>query len=332
MNNKPSFRIPVLVNNAHWKDMKSRLDYLTKWFSPKVDIQFVPTEVAITPLPFELWSPNTYGINLDFLQKVLGPYIDGGVGGIFLTNSSEWRGGMLNGATDINRRPLTIQTHADESEVLYNRSDIPALENLLTHELMHFFYAITGQKDMTHTWDGALLVQCLADLDFSTKPSQIQIIKTTLAGLYNQLKILMGKVNDLEILEHAMILVESADATHPDGNDNAEGDKGLINHAYGCLQIRKGAVTDVNQVWGTSYQPQDFLNNRPLSIKALETYWNRYATEKRIGRPVTNEDRARIWNGGPNAWVKPQADAVKEGKLQKYVNDVNAAISRLKNV
>jgi len=38
--------------------------------------------------------------------------------------------------------------------------------------------------------------------------------------------------------------------------------------------------------------------------KVILAYWNRYATERRIGRPVTNEDRARIHNGGPNGWKK----------------------------
>ena len=35
--------------------------------------------------------------------------------------------------------------------------------------------------------------------------------------------------------------------------------------------------------------------------------WNtilRYANEKRLGRKVTNEDRARIHNGGPNGYKK----------------------------
>ena len=30
-----------------------------------------------------------------------------------------------------------------------------------------------------------------------------------------------------------------------------------------------------------------------------------YATEKRLGRPVTDQDRARIHNGGPNGWKSP---------------------------
>lgn len=48
---------------------------------------------------------------------------------------------------------------------------------------------------------------------------------------------------------------------------------------------------------------EDVLNDE-YARKVILAYWNRYATERRIGRPVTNEDRARIHNGGPNGWKK----------------------------
>ena len=35
---------------------------------------------------------------------------------------------------------------------------------------------------------------------------------------------------------------------------------------------------------------------------------DRYATEKRLGRPVTIEDIARIHNGGPNGYKKQATD------------------------
>ena len=42
--------------------------------------------------------------------------------------------------------------------------------------------------------------------------------------------------------------------------------------------------------------------NKSYSEKIVRAYMNRYATKKRIGRPVTDEDRARIHNGGPNGF------------------------------
>jgi hypothetical protein len=38
--------------------------------------------------------------------------------------------------------------------------------------------------------------------------------------------------------------------------------------------------------------------------RVFAAYMARYATERRLGRPVTDEDRARIWNGGPSGWKK----------------------------
>ena len=103
---------------------------------------------------------------------------------------------------------------------------------------------------------------------------------------------------DKKDLVSALIEVESQ------GNDNAIGDHHLADKAYGCLQIRKPCVDDVNRAFGTSYKAQDMLGNRELSKTIFERYMSLYATEKAIGRAVTDEDRARIWNGGPTGWKR----------------------------
>lgn len=115
-------------------------------------------------------------------------------------------------------------------------------------------------------------------------------------------------------LVRAMILTESSDKFHPNGNDFAIGDKTLFNKAYGCLQIRKLVCDDVNRVYGLQRKAQDMLGQRALSIDTMEKYWSIWATPKHIGRPVTDEDRARIWNGGPNGWRNP--------KTVRYWNEV----------
>lgn len=97
-------------------------------------------------------------------------------------------------------------------------------------------------------------------------------------------------------LQQALIQVESG------GDDNAVGDKNLANHAYGCLQIREPVCIDVNRVYGTEHHAQDMLGNRSLSLETFERYMAIYATQKRLGRAPTDQDRARIWNGGPNGY------------------------------
>jgi hypothetical protein len=97
-------------------------------------------------------------------------------------------------------------------------------------------------------------------------------------------------------LVDALIQVESG------GDDFAEGDKHLADHAFGCLQIRSPVCIDVNQRFGTNIKPEDMLGNRALSIDTFAKYMQIYATAGRLGRPVTDEDRARIWNGGPNGY------------------------------
>lgn len=94
-------------------------------------------------------------------------------------------------------------------------------------------------------------------------------------------------------LIEAMIQVES-------GCDLAAiGDKGLKNTAYGCLQITQPYMTDA---LGPNRKAEETLHNKDLSIQAMNAYMTRYATARRLGRPATAQDIARIHNGGPNGW------------------------------
>lgn len=97
-------------------------------------------------------------------------------------------------------------------------------------------------------------------------------------------------------LVKALIKVESG------GVDTAIGDRHLKDMAYGCLQIRKPVCIDVNRTFGTALTPKMMLGNRQLSIDTFYRYMTIYATTKRLGRTPTDEDRARMWNGGPSAW------------------------------
>ncbi|MDD4352669.1 MAG: peptidoglycan-binding protein [Candidatus Gracilibacteria bacterium] len=114
-------------------------------------------------------------------------------------------------------------------------------------------------------------------------------------------------------LVDALIMVESG------GDDRAIGDKNLTNKAYGCLQIRKPYVDDVNKALGTSYKAEDCLGNRNLSIKIFNAYMAIYATPERLGRPVMDQDVSRVHNGGPNGWRIPATIPYWE-KVKKYLN------------
>ena len=99
-------------------------------------------------------------------------------------------------------------------------------------------------------------------------------------------------------LVKAIIQVESG------GLDTAIGDHHLADKAYGCMQIRKPVCIDVNRAYGTSLSPEGMLGNRQLSIDTFYKYMSLYATTKLIGRAPTDQDRARIWNGGPTGWKR----------------------------
>jgi hypothetical protein len=92
----------------------------------------------------------------------------------------------------------------------------------------------------------------------------------------------------------ALLAVESG------GNDRAVGDHG---RAIGALQIHAAVVEDVNRIHGTRYTHAGMARRRD-AVAVATLYLGTYATQERLGRPVTDEDRARIWNGGPDGWRK----------------------------
>jgi hypothetical protein len=95
-------------------------------------------------------------------------------------------------------------------------------------------------------------------------------------------------------LVSALIQVESS------GRDNVVGDAG---QAFGPLQIHREMVDDINRLYGTSYTHRDMFN-RAKAVDVCHKYLDFYGSEKRLGRPPTSQDHARIWNGGPAGWKR----------------------------
>tara|TARA_Y100000310_G_scaffold207004_1_gene207426 strand:+ start:151 stop:501 length:351 start_codon:yes stop_codon:yes gene_type:complete len=80
-------------------------------------------------------------------------------------------------------------------------------------------------------------------------------------------------------------------------SDCPEGDGG---DATGPLQIHRCCWEDVKK----DEEVYEDCEGLDYSLVVFDRYMARYATVKRIGRAVTNEDKARIWNGGPNGFKK----------------------------
>jgi len=97
----------------------------------------------------------------------------------------------------------------------------------------------------------------------------------------------------------ALLAVESG------GNNHAIGDHG---RAIGALQIHAAVVADVNRIHGTRYTHAGMVRRRD-AVTVATLYLGTYATRERLGRPVTDVDRARIWNGGPNGWRRTTTEA-----------------------
>jgi hypothetical protein len=84
------------------------------------------------------------------------------------------------------------------------------------------------------------------------------------------------------------------------GNRLAVGDS---HRSLGVLQIQSAVITDVNRIYGYRFDHQDAYDVTSSKV-ILASYLNHYCTKERLGREPTEEDAARIWNGGPDGWRK----------------------------
>jgi hypothetical protein len=113
---------------------------------------------------------------------------------------------------------------------------------------------------------------------------------------------------NLTALFLAIVAVESG------GNVNAIGDNGK---AVGPAQIWEITVKDVNRIAGTRYTSND-RRDLTKSAEIFRIYTDHYG--RKYGWPVTDEVRAKVWNGGPNG--------PKKSATSTYWRKVSAKLKR----
>jgi len=99
-------------------------------------------------------------------------------------------------------------------------------------------------------------------------------------------------------------------------NPDAVGDNGK---AIGCYQIWRPYWQDAVEHSGLHGGYRDCFQCDYADL-VVRGYMKRYATEKRLGRPVTQEDIARIHNGGPNGYKKKSTEKYWQ-KVKKVLSN-----------
>lgn len=114
------------------------------------------------------------------------------------------------------------------------------------------------------------------------------------------------KTIDWEKLLHALHQVETGGRRGPILGDGGR--------ALGPFQLHRAYWLDA-KMEGDYSDCADY----DYSCRVVRRYMHRYANEKRLGRPVTAEDIARIHNGGPNGYKKKATIKYWE-KVKKELN------------
>ena len=102
---------------------------------------------------------------------------------------------------------------------------------------------------------------------------------------------------------------------------NAVGDGGA---SLGPYQISRAYYNDAVQKdpslrdGGKSYENVSGAGSKEYSERVIQAYMDRYATEARLGRTATDEDIARIHNGGPNGYKRDSTLGYWE-KVKKHL-------------
>ena len=105
---------------------------------------------------------------------------------------------------------------------------------------------------------------------------------------------------------------------------NAVGDNG---RSLGPFQIGEPYYNDAVgfnpslQDGGRTYANVMGPGSMEYSMEVMQSYMDLYATENRLGRPVTDEDIARIHNGGPNGYQRDSTDIYWERVEPHLDND-----------
>ena len=94
----------------------------------------------------------------------------------------------------------------------------------------------------------------------------------------------------------AIVAIESG------GDCNAVGDNGK---AVGPAQIWEVVVADCNRISNSHFTASDRFSLEK-SEQMFQIYTEHYG--KRFGVPVSDEIRAKVWNGGPNGPNKPTTE------------------------
>ena len=85
--------------------------------------------------------------------------------------------------------------------------------------------------------------------------------------------------------------------------DCAVGDNGKAYGRYQIWEVYYNDAVEFNPLLET-WKNTKGHGSKTYSEQVMQSYMNRYATEARLGRKPTNEDIARIHNGGPNGYKK----------------------------
>ena len=110
-----------------------------------------------------------------------------------------------------------------------------------------------------------------------------------------------SSADSLQVSPSHRKLLDAIRQVESGNNPDAVGDNGNAIGAYQIWECYWKDAIEFDPSIGGEYKD---CFDVEYSEKVVLAYWKRYATMKRIGRTPTDEDRARIHNGGPNGYKK----------------------------
>ncbi len=111
-------------------------------------------------------------------------------------------------------------------------------------------------------------------------------------------------------------LLQAICAVESNCDGSKVGDGGRAIGPYQIWNVYWQDAVEFDESIGGTYED---CVEKEYSERIIRAYWQRYATQKRLGRKPTDEDKARIHNGGPNGY--------KKKSTEKYWNKIKEKLN-----
>lgn len=181
-------KLLILANSCKWKSWNQKLEKLSTWFSPKIELDITLKHTDFQDIPWSIYSSDDStqigfkGIDPVWYDKNVTPLGIGYDVVLLVLDRKDWKSLKARGwRTDYDQGPVQLHIGAGENENMKwtNFPPMSAFFQLARHEILHACYMLSGQYDMTHHyWNRGEIEKALSNLNMPKDLRTATLLRT----------------------------------------------------------------------------------------------------------------------------------------------------------